>query len=111
MTMELDRYQELARRTAKPLEQRDDLIHAALGVTSDAGELATQIKAHVIYGKPLDKVNVVEECGDVLWFVCRMLDAVGVSLNDCAAHNIGKLQKRYPDRYTDQAALERADKA
>jgi hypothetical protein len=44
--MYLHDYQRLASRTAKPLDKAWDLAHGALGVTSEAGELATTVKAH-----------------------------------------------------------------
>lgn len=110
LDLKLNEYQKLAMRTAKPLSFDANLTHAALGVTSEAGEIATAVKAYNIYGKPLDKANIVEECGDLLWFVALMLDTVGVTMDEAAAMNIGKLQKRYPEKYSDEAGLKRADK-
>lgn len=108
--MNLYDYQSLASRTAKELPFELDLIHAALGITSEAGELATTIKAHVIYEKPLDRANLIEEIGDCLWFLSRMASALDLTLSHCAAENIQKLQKRYPEKYSDADALERKDK-
>lgn len=108
--MYLHDYQRLAARTAKPLDRDWNLAHAAMGVTSDAGELCTAIKAHVIYSKPLDIANIKEEIGDVLWFLALTADACGLTLSACAAANIEKLQKRYPEKYSDEDALERKDK-
>lgn len=108
--MELNQYQELAMRTAKALEFKDSLVHGALGVTSEAGELATAVKAHVIYGKPLDYANVKEELGDLMWFAQYMASMMGWTMEEVACENIAKLQKRYPDKYSDEAAIARADK-
>lgn len=110
--MDLNEYQLLALRTEKKFPNRlDRLVHAALGVTSDAGELATAVKATFAYNKDLDFENIVEEIGDVLWYLALAADAVGVTLSDCARLNITKLKIRYPEKYTDQAALDRADKS
>lgn len=109
-------YQEAAMRTAKTFAPKTfsteemDLLHAALGVSSDAGELVDAIKKHLIYGKELDKQNVVEEIGDVMWFCALCCRAIGEDLDYIAQMNIGKLMQRYPDKYTDQAAIARADK-
>lgn len=104
-------YQGLAMRTAKDMgSPQMNLIHAALGVTSDAGEFATAIKAHAVYGKPLDVVNCIEELGDVLWFVALACNTLGTDLHSVMAANIHKLEKRYPEKYSDAAAIERADK-
>jgi hypothetical protein len=64
----------------------------------------------VIYGKPLDLANIVEEVGDTLWFLARICEACNITLSRCAAENIEKLQKRYPEAYSDEDALERKDK-
>jgi NTP pyrophosphatase (non-canonical NTP hydrolase) len=104
-------YQTLASRTAKDMGTKDlNLIHAAMGLASDAGEFVDAIKKHTIYGKPLDYNNAVEELGDVLWFVALACDTLGISMGCVMRENIDKLTKRYPEKYTDTAAIARADK-
>jgi len=69
-------YQQQALFTAVDMPRNDDLIHAAFGLISEAGEIADAIKAEMVYGKPVDQVNQREEVGDGLWFValtCRLL--------------------------------------
>lgn len=92
--------------------QRIDLIHAAFGIAGEAGELIDPIKKAMFYGKPLDVENIREELGDLVWYVaaaaCR---ALGCTLEELATANIEKLRKRYPEKYTDEAAVVRADKA
>lgn len=118
-----DEYQKLAFRTAKvttthmPITPRTltdpevkDLAHAALGLTSEAGEIATAIKAAIIYNKPLDVNNIVEELGDILWFASFTASILGISLDHIAWKNIDKLRKRYPEGYTDVEAILRKDK-
>lgn len=107
--MTLDQYQELAMRTAKPMEFQMALIHGALGLTSDAGEAATEVKSHVVYGKPLNGEALAKELGDVLWFVTYTAWTLGMDLEEIANINIDKLRARYPDGYTDKAAIARAD--
>jgi NTP pyrophosphatase (non-canonical NTP hydrolase) len=53
---------------AKPLDYETDLHHMCLGLVSEVGELHDALKAHMIYGKPIDVVNIGEEAGDALWF-------------------------------------------
>jgi hypothetical protein len=62
-------YSPLALRTAKPLPPEQQLKHALLGMITELGELADCIKKHVIYGKELDKVNLMEECSDLFWYL------------------------------------------
>ena len=109
--MKIEDYQKLAMRTAKDMgSDKMNLIHAAMGLSSDAGEFVDCIKKHVIYGKPLDLENAIEELGDVMWFIALAASQLRVSFNQIMQHNIDKLAKRYPEKYTDEAAIERADK-
>jgi NTP pyrophosphatase (non-canonical NTP hydrolase) len=111
-TFTLNEYAKLADRTAKNFgSDQQDMIHATLGIMSEGGELTTMVKAYAIYGKPFDRENAAEELGDLLWYIALAARVVGVSLGEIAQQNIEKLRKRYPDKYSDQAALARADKA
>ena len=72
------------------------LTHAGLGLCTEAAELADSVKKHIFYGKPLDKVNLVEEIGDILWYSAIVLDACQSSFDEAMDKNIAKLRKRYP---------------
>ncbi len=67
---------------AKPLPLETDLHHMCLGLTSEAGEIADAIKAHMIYDKPLDVVNIGEEMGDGLWFAGGLARLLNLDFND-----------------------------
>lgn len=71
------------------------LLHGATGIATEAGELLDQVKKHIFYGKPLDRVNVLEECGDVLWYTVLALNATGYTLQDVVDTLIPKLEARY----------------
>ena len=109
--MDFQIYQLQAMRTAKPMTQEDDLMHAALGLAGEAGEFADAIKKHLVYGRDLDRENAIEELGDVLWFVALGCHALGVSMDDVAQGNIDKLRRRYPEKYDDELAYLRLDKS
>lgn len=83
------------------------LMHGAMGVVTESGELMDAIKKHVYYGKPLDKVNVFEEISDVMWYCGILLDTLGYSMDDCLQVNIDKLKARYPGKFTEEAAINR----
>ena len=87
-----------------------ELLHAAVGVSGEAGELLDAIKKHVFYGKLLDRVNVVEELGDIEFYLQMMRTALGVEHHEIIEANVSKLSKRYPQGYTDRDAIERYDK-
>ena len=111
--MELKEYQYTVEKRAKPLAtQAANLDHALYGMASETGEIADCIKKHVIYGKPLDEVNLREELGDLMFYVCLACNTMGWQLSEILDENDAKLQKRYPiGKYTDEHATLRLDKA
>ena len=82
-------------------------IHAFMGLLTEVGELVDAYKKHIFYGKPLDDVNVKEEVGDILWYIAILLDVGGVSFAECMEAVIAKLRVRYPEKFTEQSAIER----
>lgn len=62
------KYQQSVQPFFKLLPLETDLQHACLGLISEAGEISDALKAHMIYGKELDVVNLKEEAGDGLAF-------------------------------------------
>ena len=104
-------YQDHASRTAKEMDDVSNILHATLGMTSEAGELASSIKGWMVYGKDLDVKNIVEEMGDIMWFIALMCKTLNISMEDVAVNNIAKLYERYPEKYSDEDAVARADKA
>jgi NTP pyrophosphatase (non-canonical NTP hydrolase) len=92
-------------------DNKVDLIHATMGVVGEAGELLDGIKKHVIYNKELDVENVVEELGDLEFYLEQLRQRLGISREETLEANITKLMKRYEGlNYTDAAAHARADK-
>jgi NTP pyrophosphatase (non-canonical NTP hydrolase) len=87
-----------------------NLLHLAVGVAGEAGELLDAIKKHAIYGKPLDVENVIEELGDLQFYITGMIDALGLTDHGIQAANVAKLTKRYPAGYSNKDAIARADK-
>lgn len=83
------------------------LLHGAIGLTTEAGELADQIKKHVFYGKAVDYVNLGEEIGDCLWYMSLILKELGLDYETVMTANIEKLRKRYPGKFTEKDAINR----
>lgn len=103
-------YQQLAEKTEKQMDLPGRLQHGMLGIITEAGELGDTVKKHVIYGQELDVANLQEEIGDILWYLAVIANATGINLSRAASDNIAKLQKRYPEAYSDAAAAARLDK-
>ena len=115
----MNEYAELVAALAKPGEQikaemtagQAHLLHMAVGVAGEAGELLDAIKKNAIYGKPLDLVNVIEELGDLEFYMQGIRAAISVPRGTVLACNMEKLRKRYSSgAYSNGQAQERADK-
>ena len=92
------------------IEMTEDLtrlLHSALGLQTESAEFSDQLKKHIFYGKPLDKVNLKEELGDQLWYIAIALKVLGSDFETEMARVINKLQVRYPDKFTNELAESR----
>lgn len=105
--MTLNEYQEKAMRTATPASI--SLVNSALGMSAEAGEFADILKKYLYHGHPLEAEKMIEEAGDVLWYVTLAAKALGVTLEGLAQHNIKKLEKRYPDGFDTERSLHREE--
>ena len=75
------------------------LEYLALGLTSEAGEVAGKVKKLIrdgedVEGFELKKIAIASEIGDVLWYCAMMAKEVGVPLNDIMKENLKKLHSR-----------------
>lgn len=87
------------------------LAHAVMGISGEAGELLDAVKKAVIYQKPLDIDNVIEELGDIEFYMQELRRQLGITRETTLSRNIMKLKKRYPEgQYSNKDAQARADK-
>ena len=109
---EVIRYDNFVSWLFKPGTKQVMALHAAIGVAGEAGELADAIKKEYIYGKKRDLENIIEELGDLEWYMQAVRNHYGISRKRILQANADKLSKRYVSlRYSDAAAIERADKS
>lgn len=81
------------------------LIHAFLGLFSELEEIAGPLRRHIFDGEPIDLTNMMEEGGDMEWYLSAHFDACGFKMSEAMRRNIAKLAKRYPDKkFTTTAA-------
>jgi|TARA_R110000803_G_scaffold37598_13_gene81110 NTP pyrophosphatase (non-canonical NTP hydrolase) len=96
--MDMNAYQAAAKETAVfPPDQ--GIVYTALGLASEAGEVADKVKKAI---RDKDSVfsdevreSIKKELGDVLWYVSGLAWELGYSLDEVAAGNIAKLASRY----------------
>lgn len=106
--MKINEYQELAMTTMnKELSEREVLINAVMGLCGESGEVIDIVKKHISHGHPLNKEKLVEELGDVAWYLAECAYALGVSLEDVLVGNIAKLKARYPEGFDTEKSINR----
>lgn len=88
-------------------EKMVNLLHASMGLSTEAAEFTDALKKHIFYGKELDEVNLKEEIGDILWYAAIALEALGSDFESVMQTNIDKLSARYPDKFTEELAENR----
>ena len=95
--------------------QQQQIIHAILGIITEAGELAEALieaLGNVQIGKcsledAFDHVNLREEFGDGLWYTQLGLSAIGSNIEECITINDAKLERRYGPTFDRERAVNR----
>jgi|TARA_R110001583_G_scaffold47350_5_gene148376 NTP pyrophosphatase (non-canonical NTP hydrolase) len=90
-------YQKQSSQTAV-YDSVDLVIYPALGLFSEAGEVAGKVKK-VLRDKggnflPEDKLEIADELGDVLWYIAAMCNDLNINMEDVAQNNLNKLNSR-----------------
>ena len=115
----LPTYAAMVKALAKPGERikeeitasQANLWHMGTGVSGEAGELLDAIKKHVVYQKPLDRENVIEELGDLEFYMEGLRQELGITRLETLEANQAKLSIRYKTaQYSDSQAQAREDK-
>jgi NTP pyrophosphatase (non-canonical NTP hydrolase) len=93
--------------TAEADQRAVDLIHGILGKATEGGELLQALLETIGNGQPLNYLNVEEEIGDSLWYDALLLRTLGRTFEEVQRSNIAKLRKRYPGKFSEEAANNR----
>lgn len=93
-------YQTFTKKGLLPAsEGKDQLCHFAMGLTGEAGEVTDAIKKRVFHGRDISQEHLLEELGDVMWYVSNLCNELGLDLEEVMSYNVDKLKSRYPDMY------------
>jgi NTP pyrophosphatase (non-canonical NTP hydrolase) len=96
--MDFPEYQRAVRDTDQTHGQElaDVAVHL-LGLTGEAGSVATAFKKHLRDGDAdaSYKLRLREELGDVLWYVATRANKLDLNLDDIAAANLDKTRSRW----------------
>lgn len=72
------------------------IVYTTLGLVNEAGEFAGKVKKWIRDETPGDELAAAceAEAGDVLWYLARVCDELGISLSEVAIGNQRKLMDR-----------------
>jgi NTP pyrophosphatase (non-canonical NTP hydrolase) len=85
------------------------LLHAACGLTEEAGEFMGHIKKHVFLGHPLNQEAAIKELGDIRFYMELAAHLLGVSMEEVERRNVEKLRDRYPEGFSTEASVNRKE--
>ena len=97
--MNFDEYQKAIESFAVyPREEELSAIsYLTLGLNGEAGEVAEQVKKAIRNDGNITeerRAKILDEIGDVLWYVSRIAAEFNVSLGEVAEKNVTKLEQR-----------------
>jgi NTP pyrophosphatase (non-canonical NTP hydrolase) len=105
--MDARQYQRLSKRTMNGTGSID-IANFCMGLAGETGEVIDYIKKGLFHGHELDRQKIIDELGDVLWYVSAIATACDdISLNDVLWRNVEKLRARYPDGFSEERSINR----
>ena len=109
--MTINEYQAAALRTAQTdkLTARELLLNSALGWCGESGEVADLLKKYHFQGHDLDLEHIAKELGDIAWYLAVGAYSIGYDLETILQMNVDKLKARYPDGFSTDRSLHRAE--
>ena len=108
--MDFNEYQKKALLTAGVSDKDKLILNGVMGLAGESGECIDMMKKHLFQGHQLDKEKLMDELGDVLWYIAVTAEGLGYRLADIASHNIAKLKKRYPEGFKAERSIHRDEK-
>lgn len=78
----------------KVYPEKHAIVYPALGIAGEGGEVAEKVKKWLRGDRDLDKLELLKEAGDVLWYITSLADDLGYSLEELVNQNVEKLTSR-----------------
>lgn len=88
-------YQRQAKELISEDGQKDMVLNGVLGLAGESGECCDIVKKNRFQGHELNREHLIEELGDVLWYIAETASGLSVSMEEVAQYNLDKLHKRY----------------
>ena len=87
-----------------------NLLHMAVGISDEAGEVLGLVKKVVINGGVYNRKELVKELGDIEFYLEGLRQETGITRKEVLLANIEKLADRYTGFvYSDEASRRRKD--
>lgn len=85
------------RRMATEYQRLRERFIVSVGLCEEAGEVVQPLKKYVRNPdkNPIDRDKIIDECGDVYYYLCKVLHSVDATLEDAMRVNVEKISKRY----------------
>lgn len=103
--MDFKEYQDEALKTFKPgLSSEQKILYCSVKLSEEVGETIGPLAKNIIHNKPLPEQHVINELGDILYYIAILANEYKIDLQSIAEFNINKLRKRHgtsynPDHY------------
>lgn len=107
MNLTIEQYSQMSLRTVPEMNYRSDITNACMGIAGESGELVDMFKKILFHDKPMDKEKVVNEIGDVIFYINWLACTLGITWDEILTTNVVKLQARYPEGFSTEAANNR----
>lgn len=110
--MTFNEYQREAMRTASGMSCETSeglLLNGVMGLNGEAGEAIDIVKKYMFQGHPLDREHIAKELSDCMWYIAVAAEGCGYTLEEIVNMNVEKLRKRYPNGFTTENSLHRAE--
>ena len=109
--MTINEYQQEATRTEnhKGGHCYGMLVNGVMGLCGESGECMDIVKKYLFQGHDLDTNHLIEELGDVAWYLATTAASQGYTLEYVLQKNVEKLRKRYPDGFSADRSIHREE--
>ena len=109
--MTLKEYQKNVNRTRNfDIDKEDEMKNYCLGMASEVGELVGHVKHVVFHNWKINRANVIEEMGDIFWYVTALASVLDIEMKEIIEYNIFKLKKRYPNGFKPSDSINREER-
>ena len=108
--MNIEEYQSKSQRTVNTNLQIDEQVaNLCMGLCGECGEVVDYLKKYIYHGHLVEKKKLVEELGDVMWYITNLATLFEIPMTYILEENIKKLEERYPEGFSEEKSINRKE--